>query len=179
MLKAPVVDRKTIEHAVRGLLTALGRAADQDTPARAAESWLELLSGYDVTPDSILKPMELGLRAEQTIVVGPVEFYSVCEHHLLPFFGEAHVAYVARERIVGLSKIPRLVACHTRRLQVQERATEDIARDLFSHLKPVGCGVRLRAQHLCMCARGVRSSAHTETILCLGSMTNEQFLTLT
>jgi GTP cyclohydrolase I len=173
---------------VRGMLEALGEDPSREgllkTPGRAARAWLELTSGYGVDVGALLDGALFRVDYSDMVVVKDIQFYSLCEHHCLPFFGKAHVAYVPDKRVVGLSKIPRLVAAFSRRLQVQERMTQQIAQTLESRLKPLGVGVILEARHLCMEMRGSRSQlSPTLTSAMLGCFrrdqrTREEFLSL-
>ncbi len=148
-----------LELAVREFLTALGRDADRDalrdTPERVAEAWRHFTRGYDTKAADVFSEGVFEDAYDGMVLVRDIDFYSVCEHHLVPFFGKAHVAYVPSGRVAGLSKIARLVELHARRLQVQERMTREIARDLQAALKPRGVAVRVEARHLCMAMRGV------------------------
>ena len=149
------------EDAYRQLLSACGEDVTRDglvdTPDRAARAWRELTSGYAVDPAGLLKTFENdGTR--DLVTVTNLPFYSLCEHHLLPFYGVAHVAYIPGERIAGLSKFARLVNAYARRLQVQERLTEQVTNLLDTELKPTGVMVVIEAQHLCMAMRGVRAT---------------------
>ena len=164
--------------AVRDLLAAIGsdprRAGLEQTPARAAEAWRVFTRGYgmsarDVFADGVFEEAHDGL-----VVVRDIDFFSVCEHHLVPFFGRCHVAYLPSGRIAGLSKFARLVDVHARRLQVQERMTRDIARDIQTHLKPHGVAVQVEARHLCMAMRGVeQKNADVVTTSMLGAFRND------
>ncbi|MBX6352798.1 MAG: GTP cyclohydrolase I FolE [Thermoflavifilum sp.] len=144
---------------VREILRLLGEDVSReglaDTPLRVAKMYEELLAGMTVDPDSVLSTT-FEEKTDGPVVVADIIFYSLCEHHMLPFFGTAHVAYLPADRIVGLSKIARLVEVVSRRLQVQERMTEQIADSIDRVLKPHGVMVLVEAEHLCMCARGVK-----------------------
>jgi GTP cyclohydrolase I len=150
---------KAIAHHVRQILHLCGedvtREGLAETPMRVAKMYEELLAGMAVDPDSVLSTT-FEERSEGPVLVADILFYSLCEHHMLPFFGTAHVAYLPSERIVGLSKIARLVEVVSRRLQVQERMTEQIADSIERVLHPHGVMVLVEAEHLCMCARGVK-----------------------
>lgn len=145
--------------AVRVLLAHVGedveRAGLLDTPDRVARALREMTSGYRDDPAAILA-RTFDDRCDEMVVVSGVDFTSLCEHHLLPFVGVAHVAYLPGERVVGLSKLARLVDCYARRLQVQERMTVQIAEAIAEHLSPRGVGVVVEAHHSCMGCRGVR-----------------------
>jgi len=128
----------------------------QGTPERAAKAWQELTSGYAELPSEILTTFDAD-GYDEMVLLSDIPFYSLCEHHLLPFFGKAHVGYVPADRIVGISKLARLVHTFSRRLQNQERITSQIADCLNEHLAPLGVIVVIEARHLCMEMRGVRS----------------------
>ncbi|MGH7641811.1 MAG: GTP cyclohydrolase I FolE [Candidatus Dormibacteria bacterium] len=159
---APPPDRTEgpkVEALVAQLLIQLGEDPDrqglQATPRRVAESLAFLTKGYQVDLDRILGEAVFEEAYDELVLVRGINFYSLCEHHLLPFFGVAHVGYLPRGRILGLSKIPRLVEAFARRLQVQERMTGEIAQTLQHHLEPRGVAVVLEADHLCTMMRGV------------------------
>jgi len=154
------MDQRKMAESVRAFLDALGQGFagdDQDrTPERVARAWVEeLVSGYAVEPEEELTWTEAPPRVGPVIVRG-VSFASVCAHHLLPFFGDAHVAYLPHERLAGLSKIGRVVDAHARRLQTQEHLTSEIAGSIETALRPRGVIVLLEALHTCMTLRGVR-----------------------
>lgn len=158
----------------RRLLEQLGEDPDREglheTPSRVARAWAEWTSGYGQDPAAVLKCFEDGSENyDEMVFQGNVVFHSHCEHHLAPFFGVAHIGYIPNGRVVGLSKLTRLVEIFARRLQVQERMTRQIAEALDEHLKPLGVAVVLRARHLCMESRGVRKiGTHTTTSAVLG-----------
>jgi GTP cyclohydrolase I len=161
-----------LENAALQILKAVGedprREGLKKTPLRVARAWREMTSGYNADLDKVFNGAFFKVAHREMVIVKDIAFYSLCEHHMLPFFGKAHVAYIPKGRIVGLSKIPRLVETFARRLQVQERLTGEIALTLFNKLKPLGVGVVLEAQHLCMNMRGVKnetSSAMTSSML--------------
>jgi len=145
---------------IRDLLAGLGEDPEREglrrTPARVAEAWRYLLQGYAADPEEVLNNALFAEDTDEMILIRDIELYSMCEHHLLPFVGKAHVAYIPQGRIVGFSKIPRLVDIYARRLQVQERLTTQIAATLDRLLKPLGVGVVIEATHLCMTMRGVQ-----------------------
>ena len=149
-----------------------------------ARAWREMTAGYDADMNKVFNGAFFKAESGEMVIVKDIAFYSLCEHHMLPFFGKAHVAYIPGKHIVGLSKIPRLVEAFARRLQVQERLTVQIAETLFKQLKPRGVGVVLEAQHLCVNMRGVRnetSSAITSSMLGVFHKDNkvrEEFLNL-
>ena len=145
---------------VRGLLDELGEDASREglekTPERVAKALQYLTHGYALDPAAILRSAMFREEYQQMVIVRDIEVYSLCEHHMLPFFGKAHVAYIPNGHIVGLSKIPRIVDAYARRLQVQERLTVDVRNCIEDTLKPLGVGVVIEAQHLCMQMRGIQ-----------------------
>jgi GTP cyclohydrolase IA len=149
-----------VEAAVREILTEVGEDPARDgligTPERVHRMYAELTAGYHVDPDRLLNGAVFDVAYSEMVVVKDIPFYSLCEHHLLPFFGSAAVAYIPAGRVVGLSKIPRVVEMYARRLQVQERLTQQIADLLQERLAPKGVGVVIEATHLCAVMRGVR-----------------------
>lgn len=149
------------EVVVRAMLRAMGEDPDRegllDTPKRVVKSWSELFAGYRQDPAEILATTFGDVEGyQEMILLKAIPFHSTCEHHMLPFSGQAHVAYLPRERVVGLSKLARLVDCFARRLQIQERLTMEVSKAVMTHLQPHGCGVVMEAVHGCMVCRGVR-----------------------
>ena len=145
------------------------------TPERVAKSMQFLLHGYDLDPVAILNSAKFKEEYKQMVIVKDIELYSLCEHHLLPFFGKAHIAYIPNNYIVGLSKIPRIVDAFARRLQVQERLTTDIRDCIQSTLEPLGVAVVIEAQHLCMQMRGVqKQNSVTTTSSFTGEFENDR-----
>jgi GTP cyclohydrolase I len=147
--------------ALRTLLRVIGedpeREGLQDTPARVLKSWNELFAGYRQSPGEILSTTFEEVEGyQQMVLLKDIPFHSTCEHHMLPFEGVAHVAYLPRRRVVGLSKLARLVDCFARRLQIQERLTQQVAGSLMTHLDARGAAVVVQAQHGCMSCRGIR-----------------------
>ena len=155
----PVTIRRLAEK-YRSILKDIGenpeREGLQKTPERAAKALQFLTHGYDLDPAGILRSAMFREEYQQMVIVKDIELYSLCEHHMLPFFGKAHVAYIPNGYIVGLSKIPRVVDAFARRLQVQERLTVDIRNCIDETLKPLGVAVVIEAQHLCMIMRGIQ-----------------------
>jgi GTP cyclohydrolase I len=149
-----------VENAVRQILLENGEDPARDglreTPKRVRRMYAELTSGYHVDPDRLVNNAIFEVDYSEMVVVKDIPFYSLCEHHLLPFFGQAAVAYIPEGRVIGLSKIPRIVEMYSRRLQVQERMTKQIADFLMERLQPRGVGVVVEASHLCAAMRGVR-----------------------
>ncbi len=161
-----------------------GREGLRKTPLRVAKSWRELTSGYGIDLKRLLNGAIFEAPESDMVIVSGIQFYSLCEHHLLPFHGKCSIAYVPNGKIIGLSKIPRLVEVFTRRLQVQERLTGQIADTLEQVLRPLGVGVVMEARHLCMEMRGARSiGSPTKTSAMRGvfrrdSRTRKEFLDL-
>lgn len=149
------------------IITLLGEDTDRqgllDTPGRVAKAMQFLTKGYDEQPEEILKSAMFNEDYNQMVVVKDIEVYSMCEHHMLPFFGKAHIAYIPSGRIVGLSKIPRLVDAFARRLQVQERLTNQIRDCIQETLNPQGVAVVIEARHMCMQMRGVQKQNSVTT----------------
>jgi GTP cyclohydrolase I len=149
-----------VEAAVREILLEIGDDPDRQgllgTPERVHRMYTELTAGYHVDPDRLMNGAIFDVPYSEMVVVKDIPFYSLCEHHLLPFFGSAAVAYIPRGRVVGLSKIPRVVEMYARRLQVQERLTQQVADFIQTRLDPQGVGVVMEATHLCAVMRGVR-----------------------
>ena len=149
-----------VEDAVRDILVEIGEDPGRDglvgTPDRVHRMYAELTAGYHVDPDRLVNSAIYEVAYSEMVVVKDIPFYSLCEHHLLPFFGTASVAYIPRGRVIGLSKIPRIVEMYARRLQVQERMTQQIADFLNERLNPQGVGVVVEANHLCAVMRGIR-----------------------
>jgi GTP cyclohydrolase IA len=152
-------DAAAFEDAVRRILTEIGEDPGREglarTPARVHRMYGELTRGYHVDPDGLINGALFDVAYSEMVVVRGIEFYSLCEHHLLPFYGTAAVAYIPDGRVIGLSKIPRIVEMFARRLQVQERMTAQIAEFLMDRLHPQGVGVVMEATHLCTVMRGV------------------------
>jgi GTP cyclohydrolase I len=153
-------DNTAIEDAVTRILNAVGedpqREGLQFTPRRVARMYRELLGGYTMDPKAIVNGALFEVQYDEMVLVRDIEFYSLCEHHMLPFMGRVHVAYIPDGKVLGLSKIPRIVDMYARRLQVQERMTRQIADFLRDLLKPQGVAVVVEAMHLCSMMRGVK-----------------------
>lgn len=182
------VDTERIESLVHELLGAVGEEPEREglirTPHRSAKAWEFLTGGYSMTIEEVLNNAIFEERYDEMVVVKDIDFYSLCEHHLLPFFGKAHIAYIPNGKIVGLSKIPRIVDVFARRLQVQERMTQQIAETIQQHLQPQGVAVITEASHMCMMMRGVqKQNSVTTASAMLGAFkdqveTRSEFLTL-
>ncbi len=165
------LDGASLEDLVREMLVRLGQDPTREglskTPARVAKSLTYLTAGCSKDPRSVLNGAVFEHEADEMIVVRDIEIYSMCEHHMLPFFGRAHVAYLPKGKIIGLSKIPRIVDCFARRLQVQERLTMQIAEAIEEILDPQGVGVVIEASHLCMMMRGVEKQNSKTVTSCM------------
>jgi len=157
---------------VRRQIELFGENPDRDglrlTPKRVTESLRFLTRGYNENPKTVLNDALFETTSDEMVIVKDIDFYSLCEHHILPFFGKCHIAYLPKKKVVGLSKLPRLVEVYARRLQIQERMTQEIASTLQQLIGAQGVGVVVEAQHLCMMMRGVEkqnSYAITSTLL--------------
>jgi GTP cyclohydrolase I len=181
-------DSESIGDLMRRVIVQLGEDPDREglrrTPERFEKALRYLTSGYRQDPEKILNNAMFSVGYDEMVVVKDIEVYSLCEHHLLPFFGKCHVAYLPNKRVVGLSKIARLVNMYARRLQVQERLTNQIALTIQEQLKPQGVGVIIEARHLCMVMRGVeKQNSAAVTSAMLGAFrdnkqTRDEFLSL-
>lgn len=153
-------NKEAIREAMRTILTAVGEDPDRDgllgTPDRIARMYDEILAGYHTDPYQLLNNALFDVEYDEMIIVKDIEFFSLCEHHMLPFFGRAHVAYIPNKKVIGLSKIPRIVEMYARRLQIQERMTRQIADLIQEILKPQGVAVVIEGSHLCSMMRGVK-----------------------
>ncbi len=177
-----------LEDAVRAMLRGLGEDTEREgllkTPDRVAKSLRFLTSGYHQDVKKVLNGAVYSVAYDEMVIVKDIEIFSMCEHHLLPFFGRCHVAYIPTKKVIGLSKIPRLVDVFARRLQIQERLTNQIAETIMETIKPQGVGVIIEAKHLCMIMRGVEkqnSVAVTSAMLGVfreGEQTRAEFLRL-
>jgi GTP cyclohydrolase I len=158
---------KKIEDASREILVGIGEDPEREgllkTPQRVAKAYAELMDGYTKDPEKLINGALFSVDYDQMVIVNDIEFYSMCEHHMLPFFGHAHVAYLPNGKVIGLSKIPRIVDMFAHRLQVQERMTQQIAELINDQIHPQGVAVVIEAQHMCMTMRGVRKQEATMT----------------
>lgn len=166
-----------LELMVERMLSELGEDPSREglarTPKRVAKSLRYLTSGYQQDPDKVLNGALFSVSYDEMVIVRDIEIFSLCEHHLLPFFGRCHVAYLPNRKVIGLSKIPRLVDVFARRLQVQERLTTQIAETIMEKVRPRGVGVVIEARHLCMIMRGVeKQNSVAVTSAMLGSFRN-------
>ncbi len=170
---------ENISAGYRSIISDLGEDPNREgllkTPERAAKAMQFLTHGYDTDPEEILRSALFSDKYQQMVIVKDIEIYSLCEHHLLPFFGKAHVAYIPNGCIVGLSKIPRVVDAFARRLQVQERLTTEIRDCIQKTLKPLGVAVVIEAKHLCMSMRGIqKQNSYATTSAFTGEFENEK-----
>jgi GTP cyclohydrolase I len=180
------IDTNAIEESVRAMLTAFGENPDreglQNTPKRVARMYPELLSGYRTNVEKLVNGAIFNVTYDDMVIVRDIEYFSLCEHHMLPFMGRAHVAYIPNKQVIGLSKIPRIVDMFSRRLQVQERMTRQIADFLHDLLNPQGVAVVVEGLHLCAMMRGVKKhDARMTTSSMLGTFrksinTRQEFL---
>jgi len=177
-----------MEKLVREMIEKIGEDPNREglikTPERVTKAWKEIAAGYEQDPGAMVRGALFEAEGKEMVIVNDIDFYSVCEHHMLPFFGKAHVAYIPNGKIVGLSKMARVVEAYARRLQVQERMTAQIASCLMDNLQPLGVAVILHAQHLCMMMRGIqKQNSYAVTSEMLGCFKNDpktraEFLTL-
>jgi GTP cyclohydrolase I len=177
----------TIRAITRSLLTEIGEDPERvglwRTPHRVARAWEYITNGYHVDIEAVLNGAVFEEKYDEMVVVKDIDFFSMCEHHLLPFYGRAHIAYIPNGKIVGLSKLPRIVEVFARRLQVQERMTREIADTITKYLNPIGVAVVCEARHMCMMMRGVeKQNSVTTTSAMMGafkeSQTRAEFMTL-
>lgn len=172
------MDEQRIREAVELVLAEVGEDPTREglvrTPDRVARALRSLTSGYDTNMNDVVNDALFAVDSNEMVIVRDIDFYSLCEHHMLPFFGRCHVAYLPRERVIGLSKIPRLIEMYSRRLQVQERLTNQIATSLADILDPLGVGVVIEATHLCIRMRGVeKQNAFAVTSAMLGGFRDD------
>jgi len=177
----------SLEELTRELLVRLGEDPDREgllrTPERFARAYQYLTKGYKEDPADVLNGALYSVDYDEMVIVKDIEIFSLCEHHMLPFFGKVHIAYIPKGKVVGLSKLPRLVEVFARRLQVQERLTVEIAEAIQNAIRPLGVGVVIEARHLCMMMRGVEkqhSAAVTSSMLGAfrAPQTRQEFLAL-
>ncbi|HTZ75955.1 MAG TPA: GTP cyclohydrolase I FolE [Candidatus Aquilonibacter sp.] len=184
----PAVGSESIAQLMRKILVQVGENPEREglkrTPERFESAFRYMTSGYAQDPEKVLNGAKFSVCYDEIIVVKDIEVYSLCEHHLLPFFGKCHVAYLPDKQVVGLSKIARLVNLYARRLQIQERLTSQIAQAIEDKLKPLGVGVIVEARHMCMVMRGVEKQGSVAvTSAMLGTFrtnkqTRDEFLSL-
>jgi GTP cyclohydrolase I len=183
-----VMPPKPIAPLISGVLEAIGEDPQRDglvrTPERVETALRYLTSGYTADIGKIVNDAIYNVKYDEMVIVKDIEFFSMCEHHMLPFFGKMHIAYLARNKVIGLSKLPRIVDIFARRLQIQERLTQEIAQCIQDMLDPLGVGVIAEAQHFCMMMRGVeKQHSGTVTSTMLGAFrknkeTRNEFLSL-
>ncbi|MGH9514660.1 MAG: GTP cyclohydrolase I FolE [Terriglobales bacterium] len=171
-IETPTLTSASFEELVREMLVRLGEDPQREgllrTPERVQKAFEFLTRGYDEDPEALLKNALFTVNYDEMVIVKDVEMFSLCEHHMLPFFGKVHVAYIPNGKVIGLSKIPRLIELFSRRLQIQERLTTQIAETIQKVIQPQGVGVVIEARHLCMMMRGVEkqhSAAVTSSML--------------
>ena len=184
----PKNEELTIAPLVKQMLTELGEDPEREgllrTPARMDRALRFLTSGYRADPHKIVNGALFGVKYDEMVIVKDIEFFSMCEHHMLPFFGKVHVAYLPKDRVIGLSKIPRIIDVYARRLQIQERMTQEIAQTIQELIQPLGVGVVCEARHFCMMMRGVeKQHSGAITSAMLGAFrhrkeTRDEFLSL-
>ncbi|HZQ19615.1 MAG TPA: GTP cyclohydrolase I FolE [Terriglobales bacterium] len=177
--ETPTLTSATFEDLVKEMLVRLGEDPQREgllrTPERVKKAFQFLTKGYNEDPEALLKNALFTVTYDEMVIVKDVEMFSLCEHHMLPFFGKVHVAYIPNGKVIGLSKIPRLIELFSRRLQIQERLTTQIAETIQKVIQPQGVGVVIEARHLCMMMRGVEkqhSAAVTSSML--GCFRHEQ-----
>ena len=183
-----MTNHDTLEQLTRNLLKEIGENPDREglvrTPSRVAKSWEFFSKGYNQNLEDIINNAIFKEDAKDMVIVRDVEFFSLCEHHLLPFFGKAHVGYIPNGKVIGLSKIPRIIDMFSRRLQVQERLTHQVAEVLQDVLNPIGVAVVMEGRHMCMQMRGVeKQNSFASTSAMLGqfrksSETRSEFLSI-
>lgn len=176
-MKKKMINTSRIAELTRALLVELGEDPDREglrnTPKRMAEALSFLTSGYRQTPRQVMNGAIFEAHLNHMIIVRDIEVYSLCEHHMLPFFGRCHVGYIATENVMGVSKIARIVDCFARRLQIQERLTEQVAQAVLEEVGAEGVGVVMECRHLCMMMRGVqKQNSVMTTSVVLGSFRN-------
>ncbi len=178
-VETPTLTSATFEDLVREVLVRLGEDPEREgllrTPARVHKAFEFLTRGYNEDPEAMLKKALFTVTYDEMVIVKDVEVFSLCEHHILPFFGKVHVAYIPNGKVIGLSKIPRLIEIFSRRLQIQERLTTQIAETIQKVIQPQGVGVVIEARHLCMMMRGVeKQHSQAVTSSMLGCFREEQ-----
>jgi GTP cyclohydrolase I len=177
------MDYSKIEKGVKDILTEIGEDPNREgllkTPGRVAKSYEYLTDGYNKNIDELLNDAIFNEKYDEMVIVKDIDFYSMCEHHLLPFYGKIHIAYIPNGKIVGLSKIPRIVDMYARRLQVQERMTQEIADTLEKYLSPRGVAVVAEGYHMCMMMRGVQKQNSITTTSAMHGIFKEDARTRT
>jgi GTP cyclohydrolase IA len=179
IVETPSLTSASFEELVREMIVRLGEEPEREglvrTPERVHKAYKDLTRGYQQDPEKLLNDALFTVTYDQMVIVKDIEMFSLCEHHMLPFIGKVHVAYIPNGKVVGLSKIPRLVDLFARRLQIQERLTTQIAETIQKAIKPQGVGVVIEARHLCMMMRGVeKQHSAAVTSAMLGCFRDEQ-----
>jgi GTP cyclohydrolase I len=172
------MNERRVEELIRELLIEIGedptREGLEKTPERVAQSYSFLTQGYRIDPKEVVNEAVFGSEANNMIIARDIEVYSLCEHHMLPFYGRCHIGYIAQSKVLGVSKLARIVDCYARRLQIQERLTAQIAREVMSAVDASGVGVVMECRHLCMMMRGVeKQNSVMTTSSVLGSIHDE------
>jgi len=187
IIETPTLTGASLEELAREMLVRIGEQPDREglrrTPQRYAKALQDLTKGYGEDPEQVLQGALFNVDYDEMVIVKDIEMFSLCEHHLLPFFGKVHVAYIPKGRVIGFSKVARLVEVFARRLQVQERLTVQLAETIQRIVQPLGVGVVIEARHLCMMMRGVeKQHSATVTSSMLGAFraqqTRQEFLSL-
>jgi len=187
LIETSTLTSASLEELAREMLVRLGEQPDREglarTPERYTQALQYLTKGYNEDPEQMLRDALFSVDYDEMVIVKDIEMFSLCEHHVLPFFGKVHVAYIPKGKVIGLSKVPRLVEVFARRLQVQERLTVQIAETIQKTIQPLGVGVVIEARHLCMMMRGVeKQHSATVTSSMLGAFraqqTRQEFLSL-
>ncbi len=173
------MDEKKVEKLIKELLIEIGEDPAREgllkTPARVAKAYSYLTSGYSADMNKVINSAIFTSEANNMIIVRDIEIYSLCEHHMLPFFGKCHIGYIAKKKVLGVSKLARIADCFARRLQIQERLTAQIAREIMKNIDAEGVGVVIECKHLCMMMRGVeKQNSLMTTSSVLGSFHNDQ-----
>ena len=158
------MDQSKVEQGIKLILEGIGEDVKRegllDTPARVGRAYAEIFSGYEQDPEKLFKAV-FNEKHSEMVIVRDIPFYSMCEHHMVPFIGKAHVGYIPNGKVIGLSKMARIVELFAKRLQVQERLTSQVADSIMKYLQPQGCIVIVEAEHLCMSMRGVKKPGHS------------------
>ena len=173
------MNTERVAELVRELLIEIGEDPDREgllkTPMRVAKAYQFLTSGYETDPQQVINQALFESASNNMIIARDIEVYSLCEHHMLPFYGRCHIGYIARDKVLGVSKLARLVDCHARKLQIQERLTESIAEEIMEAANARGVGVVMECRHLCMMMRGVqKQNSVMQTSTVLGSFHDDQ-----
>jgi len=168
-----------IENQIKGMIKHIGDNPERegliDTPMRVLKMWKEIYSGYGKNVDELFTVFSNEEHYDEMIILKDIDFFSTCEHHMLPFFGKVHIGYIPKEKIIGLSKLARIVEIYSRRLQIQERMTHEIADIINKKLQPIGVGVIVEGQHFCVASRGIKKiNSMMVTSALFGQMKDDQ-----